>query len=107
MRRHDDDARQRWEMFAMFTRTVDGDGAACDGAAALETASNAEVDRVIQEVIREHGANAAIEAATRMMPTLDEGAVGVRSLWQRVLESAQDVQRESRGQTTAPAEAHS
>lgn len=91
----------------MFTRTVDGNGAACDGAAALETASNAEVDRVIQEVIREHGANAAIEAATRMMPTLDEGAVGVRSLWQRVLESAQDVQRESRGQLTAPAEAHS
>jgi hypothetical protein len=107
MRRHDDDARQRWEMFAMFTRTVDGDGAACDGAAALETASNAEVDRVIQEVIREHGANAAIEAATRMMPTLDEGAVGVRSLWQRVLESAQDVQRESRGQPAAPAGAHS
>ena len=99
----------------MFTRSVDDDGTAgdprdqgaCDGATELETTSNAEIDRAIEEIIREHGANAAIQAATRMMPTLDDGAVTVRSLWQRVLETAKEVQRENCGQPNGPAEAQS
>ena len=96
----------------MFTPTLDGDSAAsdrdaCDRVAARETDSNAEIDRVIAEIIREHGAAAAIEAATRMMPSLDEGAVKARSLWQRVRETAEQVQRESCRQPAARAEARS
>ena len=96
----------------MSTRNSNGNGAAgdqgaCDGATALETTSKAEIDRLIEEIIREHGANAAVEAATQIMPELDEGAVKVRSLWQRLLETAKEVQRENCGQPRGPVGAHS
>ena len=76
-------------------------------AASNETIPNSDIDRVIDDVIREHGANAAIEAATRTISTLDESAVRVRLLWQRVLEAAMEVQRENCGQSGASAGAHS
>jgi hypothetical protein len=99
-------------MFGMFTSSDDGNDAASDqdasgDAASLETIPNSDIDRVIDDVIREHGANAAIEAATRTISTLDEGPVRVRLLWQRVLEAAMEVQRENCGQPGASAGAHS
>lgn len=62
---------------------------------ALETACTAEADRIIGEIIREYGAAAAIAAATRVLSTLDEGAAGPRSLWQRVLAAAERAQAEA------------
>ena len=70
----------------MFTSSDDGndaasaqdasdDAASAASAASIETIPNSDIDRVIDDVIREHGANAAIEAATRTISTLDEGAV--------------------------------
>ncbi len=102
----------------MFTSSNDGndaasaqdgsDAAASDASAAsIETIPNSDIDRVIDDVIREHGANTAIEAATRTISTLDEGAVRVRLLWQRVLEAAMEAQRENCGQSGASAGAHS
>ncbi len=96
----------------MFTSSDDGNDAASeqdasDDATSIETIPNSDIDRVINDVIREHGANAAIEAATRTISTLDEGAVRVRLLWQRVLEAAMEVQRENCGQSGASAGAHS
>jgi hypothetical protein len=102
----------------MFTSSDDGndaasaqdasdDAASAASAASIETIPNSDIDRVIDDVIREHGANAAIEAATRTISTLDEGAVRVRLLWQRVLEAAMEAQRENCGQSGASAGAHS
>jgi hypothetical protein len=99
----------------MFTSSDDGNDAAsaqdasddAASAASIETIPNSDIDRVIDDVIREHGANAAIEAATRTISTLDEGAVRVRLLWQRVLEAAMEAQRENCGQSGASAGAHS
>lgn len=96
----------------MFTSSDDGDAAAGEKGTSNNTASvgtgpSYDVDRVINDLIREYGANAVIEAATRTMSTLDEGAVNLRMLWQRVLETAKDVQREKCGQTGASAEAYS
>jgi len=102
----------------MFTSSNDGNGAASEqdasdaaasaaSASSIDTIPNSDIDRVIDDVIREHGANAAIEAATRTISTLDEGAVRVRQLWQRVLEAAMEAQRENCGQSGASAGAHS
>ena len=102
----------------MFTSSDDGndaasaqdasdDAASAASAASIETIPNSDIDRVIDDVIREHGANAAIEAATRTISTLDEGAVRVRLLWQQVLEAAMEAQRENCGQSGASAGAHS
>ena len=99
----------------MFTSSDDGHDAASEhdasedaaSAASIETIRNSDIDSVIDDVIREHGAKAAIEAATRTISTLDEGAVRVRLLWQRVLEAAMEVQRENCGQSGASAGAHS
>lgn len=105
----------------MFTSSDDGNGAASEqdasdaaasaasatSATSTDTIPNSDIDRVIDDVIREHGANAAIEAATRTISTLDEGAVRVRQLWQRVLEAAMEAQRENCGQSGASAGAHS
>jgi hypothetical protein len=102
-------------MFSMFTNSDDGNEAASEqnasnaaaSAASIETIPSSDIDSVINDVIREHGANATIEAATRTISTLDEGAVRVRLLWQRVLEAAMEVQRENCGQSGASAGAHS
>ena len=96
----------------MFTSSGGGDTAfsetgASDNTASLETCPIAELDRVIDDLIREHGADAVIHAATRTMSTLDEGAVNLRTLWQRVLETAKQVQREDCGQSGASAEVYS
>ena len=100
----------------MFTSSNDGNDAASEqdasaasaaSASSIDTIPNSDIDRVIDDVIREHGANAAIEAATRTISTLDEGAVRVRQLWQRVLEAAMEAQRENCGQSGASAGAHS
>jgi len=96
----------------MFTSSDDGNEVASEqdasnDAASIETIPNSDIDSVINDVIREHGANAAIEAATRTISTLDEGAVRVRLLWQRVLEAAMEAQRENCGRSGAPAGAHS
>ncbi len=96
----------------MFTNSGNGDAATSEKGSsnnegATQTALNSDVDRVINDLIREYGANAVIAAATRTISTLDEGAVKVRVLWQQVLETAMEVRREQYGQSGASAGAHS
>lgn len=82
----------------MHSPSFDAQGATSDqgdGAGGGASPSNAEVDRVIQELISEHGAAAAIEAAAQTMPTLDAGADTLRFLWVRVLEAASQAQLET------------
>jgi hypothetical protein len=96
----------------MFTNSGNGDAATSEKGSsnnkgATQTALNSDVDRVINDLIREYGANAVIAAATRTISTLDEGAVKVRTVWQQVLETAMEVRREQCGQSGTSAEAHS
>jgi hypothetical protein len=96
----------------MFTNSGNGDAATSEkgcsnNQGATQTALNSDVDRVINDLIREYGANAVIAAATRTISTLDEGAVKVRMLWQQVLETAMEVRHEQCGQSGASAGAHS
>ena len=82
----------------MYSPSLGAQGATSsqsDGATDAALPSNAEIDRVIQELILEHGPAAAIEAAAQTMPTLDEGADKLRFLWVRVLEAASQAQRET------------
>jgi len=86
----------------MFTNSGNGDAAASETGssnteATTQTTANSDVDRVINDLIREYGAKAVIAAATRTIATLDEGAVKVRTLWQRVLETAMEIQQEQCG----------
>ena len=67
-----------------------------------ENGARDEVNRMADELIREHGAGAVIEAAHRAIAELDDDDRKGQAVWQRVLESAKESQhREAPGDGTA------
>lgn len=53
-----------------------------------------EIDQLAQALIREHGAGAVIKAARRALADLDEGDARNQAVWQRVLQTAQESERQ-------------
>ena len=58
-----------------------------------ENGSGAEINRMAEELIREHGAGAVIEAARQAIAKLADDDRKGQAVWQQVLESAMDSQR--------------
>lgn len=52
-----------------------------------------DLDHAADDLIREHGADAVIEAAERMLATLDERDLRARAVWRKVLDSAEASRR--------------
>ena len=59
------------------------------------------VNRTADDLIREHGAGAVIEAAKQVLPTLDEDDSRSRAVWRRVLESAEESRRKAEQRSEA------
>ena len=68
-----------------------------------ENGTHDEVNRMADELIREHGAGAVIKAAHRAIAKLDDEDHKGQAVWQRVLESARQSQQ-SEGPGQGPAE---
>jgi hypothetical protein len=68
-----------------------------------ENGAGNEVNRMADELIREHGAGAVIEAAHRAIAELDDDDRKGQAVWQRVLESAKESQHRE-GSGNGPAE---
>ena len=58
-----------------------------------ENGADDEVNRMAEDLIREHGPGAVIEAARRAISKLDDDDQRSQSVWQQVLESAKESQR--------------
>ena len=58
-----------------------------------ENGANDEINRMAEDLIREHGPDAVIEAARRAISHLDDDDRRSQAVWQRVLESAKQSQR--------------
>ena len=84
-----------------------GSGASTSYAGRLdpnsENGAPDEVNRMADELIREHGAGAVIKAAHRAIAKLDDEDRKGQAVWQRVLESARQSQQ-SEGPGHGPAE---
>ena len=61
-----------------------------------ENGAGDDVNRMADELIREHGAGAVIEAARRAIAKLDDDDRQGQAVWQRVLESAKQSQHRER-----------
>jgi hypothetical protein len=60
-----------------------------------------EIGPTADALIREHGAGAVIQAAKRVLPTLDERDRKGLAVWQRVLQSAEESLRKEEQQKEA------
>lgn len=60
-----------------------------------------EIGQTADALIREHGAGAVIQAAERVLPTLDERDRKGQAVWQQVLQSAEESLRKEEQQKEA------
>jgi hypothetical protein len=58
-----------------------------------ETGLEDEIDRMVRDLLREHGMDSVVKAAKRALANLDEHDARSRAVWQRVLQAAQDTAR--------------
>ena len=58
--------------------------------------SDLDIYRTAQVLIREHGEDAALEAAQRADAMLEKGHMEGRATWKRVLKAVEEMQRKER-----------
>ncbi len=56
--------------------------------------SDLDIYRTANVLIREHGEDAALEAAQRADAMLEKGAIDCQRVWKRVLKAIKEIQRE-------------
>ncbi len=56
--------------------------------------SDLDIYRTANVVIREHGEDAALEAALRADAMLEKGSLGGQRVWKRVLAAVKEIQRQ-------------
>ncbi len=56
--------------------------------------SNLDIFRTAAVLIREHGEDAALEAAHRADAMLEKGSLGGQRVWKRVLAAVKEIQRQ-------------
>ncbi len=59
--------------------------------------SDLDIYRTANVLIREHGEDAALEAAQRADAMLEKGAIDGQRVWKRVLKAMKEIQREELG----------
>ena len=59
--------------------------------------SDLDIYRTANVLIREHGEDAALEAAQRADAMLEKGAIDGQRVWKRVLKAINEIQREELG----------
>ncbi len=59
--------------------------------------SDLDIYRTANVLIREHGEDAALEAAQRADAMLEKGAIDGQRVWKRVLKAIKEIQREELG----------
>ena len=59
--------------------------------------SGLDIYRTASVLIREHGEDAALEAAQRADAMLEKGAIDGQRVWKRVLKAIKEIQREELG----------
>jgi hypothetical protein len=69
--------------------------------------SETEVFRLAREMIKQHGAQAAVRAAERLNGRIDEGDWRGRDVWARVVHAVHEVQRADAGMPSAHEPWHS
>ncbi len=66
----------------------------CWPESAIQSTSDLDIYRTANVLIREHGEDAALEAAQRADAMLEKGCLDGRRVWKRVLAAVKEIQRQ-------------